>query len=244
MRDRGSRLCEAHSVSCEAARALVLARGEGSRRIGKIVWTELDAHRPLSGVALDEVHHCEQIASEEYGVCVSQPVTSKAEMMLAQVECLLGCLELSGCGCAVIAPGKDPGTERIFEVQQVLPTDHSRRIPSMRVAYFPKLMRREVVMASNRGAGVRQVPILRGPRLDVGSLPNRRAGALSITAASAFDTDAIDPFLARAWVRRHPPDHTFRAGRAAADFIEVQRRPGFWAKSMRKGFVGQEAGVR
>jgi UDP-N-acetylglucosamine 2-epimerase (hydrolysing) len=77
----------------------------------------------------------------------------------------------------------------------------------------------------------------------VGSRQNRRAFAPSITAASAFDTDTIDQFLAQAWGRRFAPDHSFGSGQAAQGFVQVLDDAGFWQQSLQKAFGGVEGGV-
>jgi UDP-N-acetylglucosamine 2-epimerase (hydrolysing) len=106
----------------------------------------------------------------------------------------------------------------------------------MRFSYFSELMRHAAVMVGNSSAGVREAPFLGLPSLDVGSRQNRRAAAPSITAVSAFDTEAIDHFLAHAWGRRFAPDHSFGTGHAAEAFVQVLAQPAFWDRSLQKAF--------
>jgi UDP-N-acetylglucosamine 2-epimerase (hydrolysing) len=242
IRHCNTKLCAAHFVSCEAARARVLALGEDPSRIHAIGSPELDAHARPSGVALAEVRRHYEIAFEEYGIAVFHPVTSEADTMKAQAASLFRRLEASGRCFVVIAPNNDPGTEGIFDVLQGLPKERFRLIPSMRFAYFSELMRHAAVMVGNSSAGVREAPFLGVPSLDVGSRQSRRASSPSITAVSALDAQAIDAFLVHEWGRRYPPDHTFGTGRAAEGFVEVLERPEFWALSLQKSFSEIEPG--
>ena len=240
IRHCNTKLCAAHFVSCEAARARVLALGEDPQRIHAIGSPELDAHARPSGVTLDEVRRYYEIPSADFGIAVFHPVTSEAGTMQAQAESLFGRLEASGKCFVVIAPNNDPGTEGIFSVLQRLPAQRFRLIPSMRFSYFSELMRHAAVMVGNSSAGVREAPFLGLPSLDVGSRQHRRAAAPSITAVSAFDTEAIDHFLAHAWGRRFAPDHSFGTGHAAEAFVQVLAQPAFWDRSLQKAFGGGE----
>jgi UDP-N-acetylglucosamine 2-epimerase (hydrolysing) len=243
IRHCNTKLCAAHFVSCEAARARVLALGEDPRRVYTVGSPELDAHAQPSGVTLQEVKRYYEIPFDDFGIAVFHPVTSEADSMQAQAESLFGRLEASGRCFVVIAPNNDPGTEGIFSVLQRLPAARFRLIPSMRFAYFSELMRHAAVMVGNSSAGVREAPFLGVPSLDVGSRQNRRASAAAITPVSAFDHASIDRFLAESWGRRHPPDHTFGAGHAAQAFAAVLGSPDFWALSLQKGFAGDRAGA-
>jgi UDP-N-acetylglucosamine 2-epimerase (hydrolysing) len=242
IRHCNTKLCATHFVSCEEARARVLALGEDPGRVYTIGSPELDAHARPSGVSIDEVRRYYEIASPDFGIAVFHPVTSEAHTMQAQAESLFGRLQASGRYFVVIAPNNDPGTDGIFSVLQRLPSERFRLIPSMRFAYFSELMRHAAVMVGNSSAGVREAPFLGLPSLDVGSRQHRRAFAPSITAASAFDTDTIDQFLAQSWGRRFEPDHSFGSGEAAQGFVQVLDDAGFWKQSLQKAFGGGEGG--
>jgi UDP-N-acetylglucosamine 2-epimerase (hydrolysing) len=236
IRHCNTKLCATHFVSCEEARARVLALGEDPGRVYTIGSPELDAHARPSGVTVDEVRRYYEIASPDFGIAVFHPVTSEAHTMQAQAESLFGRLQASGRYFVVIAPNNDPGTDGIFSVLQRLPAQRFRLIPSMRFSYFSELMRHAAVMVGNSSAGVREAPFLGLPSLDVGSRQHRRAAAPSITAVSAFDTEAIDHFLAHAWGRRFAPDHSFGTGHAAEAFVQVLAQPAFWDRSLQKAF--------
>lgn len=244
IRHCNTKLCAAHFVSCEAARARVLALGEDPQRVYTIGSPELDAHARPSGVSLDEVRRYYEIPFEDYGIVIFHPVTSEAETMRAQAESLFGRLQASGRHFVVIAPNNDPGTEGIFAVLQDLPPERFRLIPSMRFAYFSELMRHAAVMVGNSSAGVREAPFLGLPSLDVGSRQNQRASAASITTAAAEDQGVIDRFLSERWGLRFSPDHSFGSGHAAEGFVAVLSQATFWERSLQKAFVGQDLGSR
>ena len=240
IRHCNTKLCSAHFVSSEAARARVLALGESADSVFNIGSPELDAHARPSGVSLAEVRRRYDIGFDEFGIVVFHPVTSEADSMGAQAGALFGTLRDSGRCFVVIAPNNDPGTEAIFSVIEQLPRERFRLIPSMRFSYFSELMRHAAVMVGNSSAGVREAPFLGLPSLDVGTRQNRRASAPSIWNAAAFDSAAVTAFLRGQWGRRHPRDTTFGQGDAAQRFVRVLRWEGFWERGLQKVFGGQE----
>jgi UDP-N-acetylglucosamine 2-epimerase (hydrolysing) len=243
IRHCNTKLCSAHFVSCEAARARVLALGEAPESVFNIGSPELDAHARASGVTLAEVRQRYDIGFGEFGIVVFHPVTSEADSMREQARALFGALRDSGRCFVVIAPNNDPGTEEIFHVIEQLPRERFRLIPSMRFAYFSELMRHAAVMVGNSSAGVREAPFLGLPSLDVGTRQNRRASAPSITAAAAADTEAVAAFLRTQWGRRHPRDATFGQGDAAQRFAQVLGQEAFWARGLQKVFGGEGGGA-
>ena len=238
IRHCNTKLCSQHFVSSDAARQRVLALGEPDERVHNIGSPELDTHARPSGVTLAQVKAHYAIPFDDYGIAIFHPVTSEADTMGAQAQALFSRLEASGRHFVVISPNNDPGTEGIFAVLEGLPAVRFRQIPSMRFAYFSELMRHASAMVGNSSAGVREAPFLGVPSLDVGTRQNKRASGASITACAATDAPVIDHFLRETWGQRFPLDTTFGNGQAAAGFVDVLRRPGFWLQPLQKAFSG------
>jgi UDP-N-acetylglucosamine 2-epimerase (hydrolysing) len=231
-----SKLAFAHFVSSDAAAARVRALGEPAEAIHVIGSPELDFHGQPSGVTLAQVKARYDIPFADYGIAIFHPVTSEVATMGDQAEALFAALAESGRSFVVIAPNNDPGSEAIFRVIGTLPEARFRLLPSMRFAHFSELMRHAACMVGNSSAGVREAPFLGVPALDIGTRQTNRSDAGSITAAEAFDRDAILAFLAAQWGRRHPAHTGFGEGRAADRFVAVLQDPAFWARSLQKAF--------
>ncbi|MDM7950130.1 UDP-N-acetylglucosamine 2-epimerase [Hydrogenophaga sp.] len=237
IRHCNTKLCATHFVSSEAARARVLALGEAPDSVYNIGSPELDTHARPSGVTIDEVKRRYDIPFDDYGIVIFHPVTSEADSMGAQARALFDRLLASGKYFVVILPNNDPGTESIFAVLETLPKDRFRLIPSMRFNYFSELMKHAAVLVGNSSAGVREAPFLGLPSLDVGTRQNNRASAPSIAAASAFDVDAIDRFLAEQWGCSHTSDQSFGGGDTAQRFVEILREHSYWQRPAQKVFA-------
>ncbi len=231
-----TKLAGHHFVSSEAAARRVMRLGEPAASVHVIGSPELDFHARPSGVSLDQVRARYAIPFADYGIAVFHPVTSEAATIGAQAEGLFGALAASGRNFVVIAPNNDPGSEAIFQVQERLPAERFRLIPSMRFAYFSELMRNARVMVGNSSAGVREAPFLGVPSLDIGTRQTNRAEAPSLFSAAADDRAAIAGFLDREWGKTYPRHTAFGVGRAADRFVEVLRDPGFWTAPLQKEF--------
>lgn len=231
-----TKLAGHHFVSSEAAARRVMRLGEPAASVHVIGSPELDFHARPSGVNLDQVRARYAIPFADYGIAVFHPVTSEAATIGAQAEGLFGALAASGRNFVVIAPNNDPGSEAIFQVQERLPAERFRLIPSMRFAYFSELMRNARVMVGNSSAGVREAPFLGVPSLDIGTRQTNRAEAPSLFSAAADDRAAIAGFLDREWGKTYPRHTAFGVGRAADRFVEVLRDPGFWTAPLQKEF--------
>ena len=236
LRHCNSKLASHHFVSSERAAERVRALGEPADSIDVIGSPELDFHGADSGVTLAEVRERYDIAFEDYGICLFHPVTSEAATMGDQARALFGALAASGRHFVLIAPNNDPGSDAIFEVIGRLPPDRFRLIPSMRFAHFSELMKNAACMVGNSSAGVREAPFLGVPSLDVGTRQTNRALAVSVTAASAHDSDAILAFLDTEWGRTFSRDTGFGEGRAAALFAQALAREDFWGRGLQKAF--------
>lgn len=236
-----SKLASHHFVSSEQARARVLALGEPAEAVDVIGSPELDFHGAPSGVTIGEVRKRYDIPWAEFGLATFHPVTSEAADMGAQARALFGALTASARPFVVIAPNNDPGAAPIFEVLRALPEGQFRLIPSMRFAHFSEAMKHAACMVGNSSAGVREAPFLGLPSLDVGTRQSNRALAASVIRADPRDGAAIAAFLDAHWGRRTARDEGFGSGGAAARFVEVLERPGFWTRSLQKSF--QDAGA-
>lgn len=232
-----SKLANYHFVSSENAGKRVQALGEPADSIYVIGSPELDFHSKPSGVTLEEVKARYDIGFDDYGICVFHPVTSEADQMGAQARALYGQLQASGKNFVLILPNNDPGSEAIFDIINALPSDQFRAIPSMRFAHFSELMKNASVMVGNSSAGVREVPFLGVPSLDVGSRQTNRAQAPSVHNAAATDEIAIREFLTNQWGKRYEPHTAFGEGNATERFVTTLQNPEFWQSGLQKEFV-------
>ncbi|MES2667509.1 MAG: UDP-N-acetylglucosamine 2-epimerase [Pseudomonadota bacterium] len=232
-----SKLAAHHFVSSDQAKKRVMAMGEPASSIHVIGSPELDFHAGPSGVTLDQVKARYDIPFDSYGIAVFHPVTSEQATMGAQAAGLFGALAGSGRHFVVIAPNNDPGSEAIFAVLDGLPKDRFRVIPSMRFAHFSELMKNAACMVGNSSAGVREVPFLGIPSLDIGTRQTNRALAASVQSCTAFDSAAIAAFLAQHWGQRVAPDTGFGQGRAADRFAAILGSAAFWDQGLQKVFI-------
>ena len=231
-----SKLASDHFVSSEDAARRVMALGEAQARIHPIGSPELDFHAGPSGVTMADVQARYAIPFTDFGICVFHPVTSETATMGAQARALFGALDASGRNFVVIAPNNDPGSAEIFSAIDALPKDRFRVLPSMRFAYFSELMKNAACMIGNSSAGVREAPFIGLPSLDIGTRQTNRAKAASVFFADAGDTDAIAAFLTDQWGQRHPRDHAFGGGSAAARFAAILQDDAFWDAPLQKTF--------
>lgn len=231
-----SKLASAHFVSSQEAARRVMALGEPCEAIHIIGSPELDFHSRASGVTLADVRAHYSIPFEDYGICVFHPVTSEQATMGAQAEALYAALAASQRNFVLIAPNNDPGSDAIFQVINDLPKTRFRLLPSMRFSHFSELMKNAACMIGNSSAGVREVPFLGIPSLDIGTRQHNRASAPSIRFCDADDGVAIAAFLAQEWGKAYPPDTGFGSGSAAGRFVAVLRDEGFWARGLQKEF--------
>jgi len=231
-----TKLAASHFVSSTQAARRIMALGEAADRIHVIGSPELDFHAGPSGVSLSDVRARYDIPFSDYGIAIFHPVTSEARQMGAQAEALFGALRSSTRAFVVIAPNNDPGCAAIRAVQDQLPAEQFRRIPSMRFAHFSELMRNAAAIVGNSSAGVREAPWLGLPSLDIGTRQRNRGTAGSITHAAADDLGVINDFLRDRWGMRFAPDTGFGEGGAAQRFVQVLQTDAFWQTSLQKEF--------
>jgi UDP-N-acetylglucosamine 2-epimerase (hydrolysing) len=237
IRHCNTKLCASHFVSSDTARDRVLSLGESPERVFVIGSPELDIHAQPSSVSLQEVRERYNIHFDEYGVAMFHPVTSEQSTIALQASTLFDTLKASAKQFVVILPNNDPGTEAIMRVLEQLPADQFRLIPSMRFSYFSSLLRHANVVIGNSSAGVREVPLLGVPSLDVGTRQHARALSQSVTLCSATDRAAIQAFLSAQWNKRYPPSYAFGSGSAAKKFVEILQTSQFWSLGMQKTFL-------
>lgn len=232
-----TKLSSVHLVSSEQAKRRVLSMGESGANIHVIGSPELDIHMQPSGVSLDEVRARYEIPYAEYGICVFHPVTSEVDTIGRQAEALFGSLGRSGRCFVVIAPNNDPGSAAIFAAMENLPRDRFRVLPSMRFRHFSELMKNAAVFVGNSSAGVREVPFLGIPSLDLGTRQSKRAMSENVVNCRAEDDAGIQDFLVNAWGKRMHRHGGFGSGNAAARFVELLTAGVFWATPLQKNFV-------
>ena len=232
-----TKLASTHLVSSDAAMARVQRMGEPENNIYVIGSPEIDVHRGLSGVTLQEVRERYQIEAGGYGICIFHPVTSEANSMGKQAAALFDALVDSGRYFVVILPNNDPGSRAISRVIDNLPSDRFRVLPSMRFSYFSELLRNADGIIGNSSAGVREAPFLGVPSLDIGSRQINRAIAKSIWRCGAYDRDLINQFLDEAWGVRYEQCLAFGAGKSATTFAELLADPRFWSVPLQKYFA-------
>jgi UDP-N-acetylglucosamine 2-epimerase (hydrolysing) len=211
--------------------------GESGANIYVIGSPELDIHMQPSGVSLDEVRERYEIPYPEYGICVFHPVTSEVGTIGRQAEALFGSLSRSGRCFVVIAPNNDPGSDAVFAAIENLPRDRFRVLPSMRFRHFSELMKNAAVFVGNSSAGVREVPFLGIPSLDLGTRQSKRAMSENVVNCGAEDDAAIQGFLVNAWGKRMHRHGGFGSGNAAARFVELLNAGAFWTTPLQKNFV-------
>lgn len=232
-----TKLSSSHLVSSENAKRRVMALGEPEERIHVIGSPELDIHLQPSGVSLDEVRERYQITFEEYGICVFHPVTSECDSIGQQATDLFSSLDRSGREFVIIAPNNDPGSEAIFEAISGLPEKRFRVLPSMRFRHFSELMKNASAFVGNSSAGVREVPFLGIPSLNIGSRQTNRALCNELQNCRAEDDDAIQAFLRDVWGKRLGRHSGFGSGRATEKFMNLLDSGVFWNTPLQKNFV-------
>src|SRR5690606_37264575 len=97
-------------------------------------------------------------------------------------------------------------------------------------------MKNAARMLGNSSAGVREVPFLGVPSLDIGTRQHNRSDAPSIRFADAGDAAAISGFLAAEWGKTYPRHEGFGSGSAADRFVAVLNDPAYWAQGLQKEF--------
>lgn len=232
-----TKLSSSHLVSSDNAKRRVMALGEPEERIHVIGSPELDIHLQPSGVSLDEVRERYQIEFEEYGICVFHPVTSESDTIGQQATDLFSSLDRSGREFVIIAPNNDPGSEAIFEAISSLPEKRFRVLPSMRFRHFSELMKNASAFVGNSSAGVREVPFLGIPSLNIGSRQTNRALCNELQNCRAEDDYAIQAFLRDVWGKRLGRHSGFGSGRATEKFMNLLDSGVFWNTPLQKNFV-------
>ncbi len=232
-----TKLSSSHLVSSDNAKRRVMALGEPEERIHVIGSPELDIHLQPSGVSLNEVRERYQIEFEEYGICVFHPVTSESDTIGQQATDLFSSLDRSGREFVIIAPNNDPGSEAIFEAISSLPEKRFRVLPSMRFRHFSELMKNASAFVGNSSAGVREVPFLGIPSLNIGSRQTNRALCNELQNCRAEDDDAIQAFLRDVWGKRLGRHSGFGSGRATEKFMNLLDSGVFWNTPLQKNFV-------
>lgn len=235
-----TKLSSSHLVSSESAKRRVMALGEPEDQIHVIGSPELDIHLQPSGVSLDEVRERYGIKFEEYGICVFHPVTSEADTIRQQARDLFSSLERSGREFVIIAPNNDPGSDAIFDAIAQLPESRFRVLPSMRFRHFSELMKNAAAFVGNSSAGVREVPFLGIPSLNIGSRQTNRALSDELQNCRADDDVTIQRFLKETWGKRLPRHSGFGSGNATEKFLELLNRGVFWNTPLQKNFVDIE----
>ncbi|MFN3161834.1 MAG: UDP-N-acetylglucosamine 2-epimerase [Rubinisphaera brasiliensis] len=232
-----TKLSSSHLVSSDSAKHRVMALGESEDQIHVIGSPELDVHLQPSGVTLDEVRDRYQITFEDYGICIFHPVTSEVESMGQQARDLFRSLEQSGREFVIVAPNNDPGSEAIFEAIDKLPKERFRVLPSMRFRHFSELMKNASAFVGNSSAGVREVPFLGIPSLNIGTRQTNRALSEEMQNCLAEDDEAIQAFLRDVWGKRLPRHSGFGSGRATERFMALLNSGAFWNSPLQKNFV-------
>lgn len=236
LRHCNTKLCTSHFVSSRTARERVLTLGESERRVFLIGSPELDTHGRDSGVSIDEVKSYYDIPFDEYGIIVFHSVTTETDDIKRQSESLFQTCIASGKQFVVIAPNNDPGSEEIFAQISQLPTDRFKFIPSMRFAYFSELMKNSSMMVGNSSAGVREMPFLGIPSIDIGTRQSNRASNPSISHCDANDTKRLATLIAMLWGRRFNKSDEFGTGNAASSFVQELLKKSFWTLPVQKQF--------
>lgn len=232
-----TKLAHHHFVCSKGAVQNILALGEDKNRIVLVGSPELDIHKRQTGPTIDEVKNYYNINFDEYGIVIFHPVTSEIHDMGTQAEHLFSALTASGKNFVVISANNDPGTHDIMNALNKLDKTHFHMIPSMRFEYFSVLMKHAAAMIGNSSAGVREVPFVGVPSLNVGTRQNGRARAKSITHVSADDKDAISVFFADEWGKRYPGETEFGDGDSVSRFVMELENESFWEIPLQKFFI-------
>ena len=236
IRHCNTKLCNMHFVSSNDAKFRVLALGEPEENIYTIGSPELDVHKGISGVTIDEVKKYYGINFDDYGIVIFHPVTSESESMGSQARSLFQSLRSSGRHFVVISPNNDPGANSIFEVINTLDPEYFRVIPSMRFNYFSELMKNASILIGNSSAGVREAPFIGLPSIDIGTRQNNRAKSSSIFNCNADEHERIIENLKNNWGQKTPSTYEFGEGLASENFISVLNKPDFWISNLQKKF--------
>jgi UDP-N-acetylglucosamine 2-epimerase (hydrolysing) len=236
LRHCNTKLCTTHFVSSEVARQRVLSLGEQVSRIFNIGSPELDTHKHPSGVSIGQVKDYYEIPFADYGIVIFHPVTTELSDIGAQAESLFASLECSKKCFVVILPNNDPGTDKIINAINKLPSERFRIIPSMRFNYFSELMKNASIMVGNSSAGVREAPFIGLPSIDIGSRQNNRAQSSFVFSCTAYDQSRLLSLIQKKWGKQSTQDISFGAGFAASNFINVISKQSFWQISIQKEF--------
>lgn len=239
LRHCNTKLCTTHFVSSKSARDRVLCLGESERRVFLIGSPELDTHGRDSGVTIDEVREYYEIPFEQYGIIVFHSVTTEADEIKRQSESLFETCIASGKQFVVIAPNNDPGSQDIFEQIEKLPKERFKVIPSMRFSYFSELMKNSSIMVGNSSAGVREMPFLGIPSIDIGTRQSNRSSDPSISHCNAYDTKRLTALISMLWGRKFNKSSEFGSGNAAACFVQELLKESFWSLPVQKHFNDQ-----
>lgn len=236
LRHCNTKLCTSHFVSSRTARDRVLTLGESERRVFLIGSPELDTHGRDSGVSIDEVKKYYDIAFDQYGIIVFHSVTTEPDDIKRQAESLFQTCVDSGKQFVVIAPNNDPGSREIFEQIENLPSERFKFIPSMRFAYFSELMKNSSIMVGNSSAGVREMPFLGIPSIDIGTRQTNRSSTPSISHCNANDKKRLSALISMLWGRKFNKSDEFGSGNAASCFVEEILKKSFWSLPVQKRF--------
>ena len=231
-----------HFVSSDAAKLrLVNHLGQHPATVFPIGSPELDVHLAGFDVTIEEVKQKHEISFDDFGIVTFHSVVTEADQMSAQAQSLFEFLTESMKNFVVIMPNNDPGSDAIRDVITRLSTDRFRVLPSMPFKDFSVLMKGCKGVIGNSSAGVRELPFLGVPSLNVGTRQAGRAqGAPSITHVMADNKPEVDRFLAQEWGKRYARHEGFGRGQAAKEFVQVLMQDKFWDISLQK-FMYEEA---
>lgn len=236
LRHCNTKLCTTHFVSSKSARDRVLTLGESERRVFLIGSPELDTHGRDSGVTIDEVKDYYDVPFDQYGIIVFHSVTTETDEIKLQSESLFQTCVASDKQFVVIAPNNDPGSQDIFEQIDKLPAERFKVIPSMRFSYFSELMKNSSIMIGNSSAGVREMPFLGIPSIDIGTRQSNRSSYPSISHCNASDTKRLTTLISMLWGRKFNKSDEFGSGNAAVCFVQELLKETFWQLPVQKYF--------
>jgi UDP-N-acetylglucosamine 2-epimerase (hydrolysing) len=216
-----SKFSNVHCVSSAEAKSRLIKMGENPSIIYNIGSPELDLHLECDPSKLPQVKDHYDIKFDEYGIVIFHPVTSEVDTMFEQSQQLFKTLLETQKYFVVIKPNNDPGSAKINQIIESLPSSYFHVLPSMRFEYFSILLQNSFALIGNSSAGVREAPFLGVPSLNVGTRQTNRSTCSSITNISAYDRHAIFDFFVNQWGKRHIRDFSFGGGESIHEFSKI-----------------------
>ena len=106
----------------------------------------------------------------------------------------------------------------------------------MRFNFFSELIKNCSIFIGNSSTGVREVPFLGIPSIDVGTRQNNRSKNESIKQVNSFDQKNLEYYLKKNWNKKYKINLDYGKGSAAKSFVEILLNEEIWKRPLQKNF--------